>query len=59
MSPKELLYVEDVLGHQTQMKQSCADFANQLQDMQLQNFVQELSRKHDQCFQQFFNLLNQ
>ena len=27
MSPKELLYVEDVLGHEKQMKTACADFA--------------------------------
>ena len=34
MSPKELLYIEDALGHEQQMKKSCTDFANQLQDVQ-------------------------
>ena len=25
MSPKELLYIEDALGHEQQMKKSCTD----------------------------------
>lgn len=32
MSPKELLYIEDALGHEKQMKTACADFAASLQD---------------------------
>ncbi len=58
MTPKELLYVEDALGHEQQMKTCCTDFANQLQDGDLKNFVSGLSTKHQQTFTQFYNLLN-
>lgn len=58
MSPKELLYVEDALGHEKQMKTSCTDFANQLHDVELQNFVQGLTTKHQESFSRFYNLLN-
>lgn len=58
MSPKELLYVEDALGHEKQMKTACSDFANQIQDPELKTFIQELSTKHQECFGTFYSLLN-
>ena len=58
MSPKELLYVEDALGHEKQMKTCCCDFASQLQDGELKTFVEQLSAQHQQTFTQFYNLLN-
>lgn len=57
MSPKELLYIEDALGHEAQMKTACADFAQQLQDPELKNFVQGLCMKHKECFDRFYGLL--
>ncbi|MDU4889230.1 MAG: hypothetical protein E6344_05500 [Clostridium sp.] len=58
MSPKELLYVEDALGHEQQMKTACNDFASQIQDPELKNFVQGLAIKHETAFKKFYNLLN-
>lgn len=58
MSPKELLYVEDALGHEQQMKTACCDFASQIQDPELKNFVQGLEKKHEEAFKKFYNLLN-
>ncbi len=57
MSPKELLYIEDALGHEQQMKKSCCDFASQLQDAELKNFVQGLCGRHQKTFDGFFGLL--
>lgn len=57
MSPKELLYVEDALGHTKQIKTICTDFSNQLTDTELSNFVQDIAVKQQQCFERFFNLL--
>ena len=57
MSPKELLYIEDVLGHEEQMKTACADLANQIQDAELKNFVQGLCTKHQDTFNRFYSLL--
>lgn len=57
MSPKELIYIEDALGHEQQMKTACTDFASQLQDPELRSFVQQLSTKHGDCFNRFYGLL--
>ena len=57
MSPKELLYIEDALGHEKQMKDCCADFASRLQDAGLKNFVQDLARKHQNNFDRLYSLL--
>ena len=57
MSPKELLYIEDALGHTKQIKTVCTDFSNQLGDTELCNFVQQLAQKQQQTFDKFYNLL--
>lgn len=57
MSPKELQYIEDALGQEEQMKTACADFASQLQDPELKNFVQTLCSKHIQTFERLYGLL--
>ena len=46
MSPKELLYIEDALGHEKQMKDLFTGFSGQIQDAELKNFVQDLCTKH-------------
>lgn len=57
MSPKELLYIEDALGHEAQMKAACTDFASQLQDADLKNLVSQITQKHTECFNRFYGLL--
>ncbi len=58
MSPKELLYIEDALDHEKQLKDCCSNFASLLQDAQLKNFVQGLCSKHQTNFDKFYGLLN-
>ena len=58
MSPKELLYIEDALGHEAQMKAACTDFQTQLQDTDLKNFVNQIYQKHTECFNRMYGLLN-
>ena len=58
MSPKELLYIEDALGHEKQLKDICTNFASQLQDAELKNFVQDMCSKHQTNFDRFYGLLN-
>ena len=57
MSPKELLYIEDALGHEQFLKTQCQDPANNLQDGELKNYVSQLVMKHDELFKQFYNLV--
>ena len=57
MSPKELLYIEDALGHETFLKSQCQDACQNLQDAELKQYVQQLATKHQQNFNQFYGLV--
>ncbi len=57
MSPKELLYIEDALGHQVQIKATCSDSSDKLEDAELKNFTTQLAQKHEQIFNKFYGLL--
>ena len=57
MSPKELLYIEDALGHEKQMKCTCRDSAEKLQDGELAGFVSSIAQKHTECFNKFLGLV--
>ena len=57
MSPKELLYIEDALGHEKQVKCTCKDSAEKLQNQDLASFVNSLASKHTQCFNKLYNLV--
>ena len=51
MSPKELL------GHEKQIKCTCKDSAQKLENKELANFVEGLATRHTQCFNKFYNLV--
>lgn len=57
MSPKELLYIEDALGHVQFLKTKYEETAQQLQDAELKNCVQQMAAKQQQLFQQFYQLV--
>lgn len=57
MTPKEVLYIEDSLGHEKHMQTKCNDYVSKIQDSELQSFVQELAAKHTQLFNKIYNLL--
>lgn len=57
MSPKELMYIEDALGHETFLKTQCQQAAQNLQDAELKSYVQQLMDKHQQVFSQFYELV--
>ena len=57
MSPKELLYIEDALGHEKQIKSTCQDSAAKLADNELAGFVSTLASKHTECFNKFLGLV--
>ncbi len=57
MTPKELLYVEDALGHEQYFQTKYKETASQIQDPELKQCVQELAQKHQQLFQSFYGLL--
>lgn len=57
MSPKELLYIEDALGHEKQIKCTCQDSAAKLEDKELASFASSLAQKHTECFNKFLGLV--
>ena len=57
MTTKELLYVEDALGHEKYFQTKCNEAAGQLQDAELKACVEQMAQKNQQIFQSFYNLL--
>ena len=57
MSPKELLYIEDALGHETQMRDWCRKTAAQMTDPALRSFVEGLAAGHDEIYGRIRGLL--
>ena len=57
MTEKELLYVEDALGHEQYFQTACQNTTNQLQDNDLKSFARDMEQKHRTIFQSFYDLL--
>lgn len=57
MSPKELLYLEDALEHETFLKSQCRQAAQTLQNPELKNYVNQLANRHEQLFQKLYQLV--
>ena len=57
MTPKEVLYVEDALGHTQYLMTQCRAAAAQLSDPALRTQVQELLESNQHLFRQFYELV--
>ena len=57
MSPKELLYVEDALGHAEFMVKQCQEAANTLTDPALRAQAQGLVNSNRNLFTKSYNLV--
>ena len=57
MTTKDLLYLEDALGHEQYFQYQCQQTAEQLQDAELRTSVEEMGKKHQQLFRSFYGLL--
>lgn len=57
MTSKELLYIEDALGHENFMKTCSKNTASQLKDVNLSTYIGQLEQKHNEIFNKFLNLL--
>ena len=57
MTDKELLYVEDALGHEKFMETSSQKASVQLQETALSNYMEQLQTKHNELYNKFLNLL--
>ena len=57
MTSKELLYLEDALGHEKYFQSKSKETASQLQDIELKTCIEQMAQKHQQIFQRFYGLL--
>ena len=57
MSPKELLYIEDTLGHEKQISSTCKESAKALEDAELRSFVMSIAKNQSDTFNKFYGLL--
>ena len=57
MSPKELLYIEDALGHARYLSTQCRTAAQQLTDAALQEQARQLAESNQALFNRFYNLV--
>lgn len=57
MTNKELLYIEDALGHEKFLKSKCMETAEKIQDSELKTFVENMADRHSTMFNNFYNIL--
>ena len=57
MTEKELLYVEDALGHEQYLQTQCCETIQPIQDSELKTFAQQIEQQHKAIFRNFYNLL--
>ena len=57
MSPKELLYIEDALGHEKFLITQCQQAAAALTDPALRSCAQRMQSAHQDLFNQFYQLV--
>lgn len=57
MTCKELLYIEDALGHELFLKTDSQKTSAKLADITLSSYIKELETKHSDLLNKFKNLL--
>ena len=57
MTPKEVMYVEDALGHAQFLKTQCQDAVNALQDANLKRQAQQWLQENQDIFRSFYSLV--
>ncbi len=57
MTTKELMYIEDALGHEQYIACKCRETMSQIQDADMRSCVEQMAQKHHQLFQSFYGLL--
>ena len=57
MTPKELLYIEDALGHTRFLMTQCNEAVGKLQDPSLKSCVQDYVNRNQRLFTQFYGLV--
>ena len=59
MTQKELLYVEDAIGHEDVIINNIHDYINCLEESDLVDFMQKELRTHEKIKKELFNLFEE
>ncbi len=57
MTSKELLYIEDALGHEQYCITKCKETLASVSDPKLKASIQDMATRHQQIFNSFLSLL--
>ena len=57
MTQKELAYIEDAIGHETNIIKICNDIVNNLSDQEIISFLNQEVQKHTSRKERLMNLL--
>ncbi|VYU43430.1 Uncharacterised protein [Clostridium tertium] len=57
MTSKELLYIQDALGHEKFLETICKESATKIQDAELKTLVTQYEAKHKELFGKLYSLL--
>lgn len=59
MTQKELLYLEDAIGHEQNLAKICEESLNLIDDDQLNNFIKNELDKHNSLKEELINKLKE
>ncbi len=59
MTEKELLYLEDAIGHEKNIISICDDFINNITDTNLSLFISEQIKNHQDIEKQLMDMLKE
>ncbi len=59
MTQKELLYLEDAIGHEQNLSKICEESLNLINDDQLKSFIENELNKHNSLKEELINLLKE
>lgn len=57
VSPKELQYIEDALGHEKYLITQCRYASERLEDEKLRQEAQKMAEKHQRIFDNLYSLV--
>lgn len=57
MTQKELAYIEDAIGHETNIINICNETLNMLEDENLMSFIRKEIKKHENMKEKLLNVL--
>lgn len=59
MTDKELLYIEDVLGHEKFIREMCKEASQKVQNESIRSAINDCERRHAELFTRFYGLLSE